>query len=431
MNVKMTNRHSLSALVIIFYLIPILFFSVYSIQLMSSQKSWMLLSTGLFIAMCGAFLFFFLLYYWEQSFRGQIEHSAAPQFTLSPSSLREEKVAILDSSLLFHSPLSLKQESHEETKEEEPDRALKVNQEEQEKLNGLLESKEGELRGLREENQHLSSRTHQAFQDFADYKLFSEEQLRQKQGQLLALQQIIEDQRAEMEKRQEQIHQLDTKVHDLSYEIKTLLDLHVEEVSPPSSKNKENKENKEEKRVSHYWERLPLEREQEQEREPEKEIVTGSVHTPLEAIYLLKKCIQLAQKMTGAHYYGLESSRYPEFSPSYAIDQRRLFDLLREETAALLLVYSPREDKVLFANSQSKTLLGWSPEKLVADFSFIMQEGLQEWKRVLHAMTSVSETQVRLLAKTRQGQEIVLNGQLGLIPGGLFRGYVIAVFYSD
>ena len=92
--------------------------------------------------------------------------------------------------------------------------ALKANQEQQEQLAKALEMRGRELEAQEEENKQLELKAFQIAQDFADYKLFSEEQLKQKQLQLTALQQMIDDQRTEMEKRQDQIYQLDTKVHD-------------------------------------------------------------------------------------------------------------------------------------------------------------------------------------------------------------------------
>ncbi len=94
----------------------------------------------------------------------------------------------------------------------------------------------------------------------------------------------------------------------------------------------------------------------------------------------------------------------------------------------ILIVYSPKEQKLLFVNSESKTLLGWSPEKFLSDFTFIMQEGIQDWKKALHALSTISETQIRLLAKTKQGQEVLLNCHLEVIQSGLFRHYIIGIF---
>ena len=70
MKFKITNRQFLSAAVIIFYLIPLLFFSVLSMAIMPHYKSWTLFSLGLLLAVIGTFALTLLLYYWEQSLGG-------------------------------------------------------------------------------------------------------------------------------------------------------------------------------------------------------------------------------------------------------------------------------------------------------------------------------------------------------------------------
>ncbi len=152
--------------------------------------------------------------------------------------------------------------------------------------------------------------------------------------------------------------------------------------------------------------------------------------TQTEGSQLLKKCIDYAEKLNGSHYYGNESARYRELSPSYfAIDQRRLFDSLRTESKALIIVYSLKDGKVIFASGESKNILGWSADKVVIGFSSILTEGMKEWKKALQELTHSSESETRLLAKTADGQEIVLHCQLGIIKNGVFRNYVIGILF--
>jgi len=102
---------------------------------------------------------------------------------------------------------------------------------------------------------------------------------------------------------------------------------------------------------------------------------------------------------------------------------------LRGEQGALIVVYSQKENKLLFVNNEAKALLGWSPEKFVADFSSIVHEGFNDWRRALSMLANASDSQARILAKAKQGQEMILNCHLGVIPTGLFRNYVIGVLY--
>ncbi len=432
MKINLTNRQFLSATVIIFYLLPWLFFSSYSIGLMSHHKSWNLLSIGLLLVAFGTLVLILMLYYWEESVISQSKQEALP---LELPFEKEAKVTSLDPTLFFNQPTHyepLHEDSSENVKELNLlQTALKESQELQEQLSKDLELKAQELQEREEENQQLRLKAEQAAQDFADYKLFSEEQLKQKQLQFNALQQMIEDQRSEMEKRQEQIHQLDTKVHDLSYEIKTLLYLHEEETAPPKVNIKKDE-------LTPLFTPMPIEVSpsisvQLEEPNPisiESEANESPIQSSLDALKLLRKCIQTAEKLTGANYHNTESSRYRELSPSYyALDQRRLFDCIRHDPSALMMVYSQKEQKVLFVNTKVRTLLGWTQEKFIADFSVILQEGLLEWKKAISLLSNLPEAQARLIAKTKNGQEIFLDGYVGVIPSGLFRQYVLGVFY--
>lgn len=431
MNFKITNRQFLSAAVIIFYLIPLLFFSILSMTIMPHYKSWTLFSLGLLLAVIGTFALTLLLYYWEQSLdtskkdMTQIYARVSQDFATTDTNT---KVTAIDPENDFESLYRSDSTSEAETEEASKEinlleTALKTNQEQQEQLVKSLEKQE-------EENKLLELKALQIAQDFADYKLFSDEQLKQKHLQLTTLQQMIEDQRTEMEKRQDQIYQLDTKVHDLSYEIKTLLYLNEEESLPTKPTNTFKEID------THYsfprggLSDIPGQTAVLPAAQQETHAFDHPVKTPAEASALLKKCISMAQKLTGANYHGNESSRYREFSTSYyAIDQRRLFDNLRSELGALIIVYSQKENKLLFVNNESKTLLGWSPEKFVTDFYTIVHEGINDWRKALSTLASASDSSARLLAKTKQGQEIVLNCQLGIIPTGLFRNYVIGILY--
>lgn len=429
MKFKMNNRQHLSIAIIFFYLLPLLFFASYSIGLMSHHKSWSVLSFGLLLIACGSLSLILLVYYWELALKEKIQtEHAKPSHLISFNPEKENKVTSLDSShnfspLIDSETLSIKDDIKDLSLLETN---LKESQSEQMRLEEEVQCKSQKIEHLTEENQLLSIKAQQTIQDFADYKLFSEEQLKQRQLQINVLQQMIEDQRGEMEKRQDQIYQLDTKVHDLSYEIKTLLYLHETESAP--AKKEETFKTKINGPFLEDLDDYPM----------QAAFIPSNNHSSSdkwirsapEANILLKKCITMAQKLTGANYYSNEATRYREFSSSnYAIDQRRLFDGLRNEEGGLIVVYSQKEHKLLFANQQSKTLLGWSPDKFTSDFSTIIQEGSTDWKRGLNTLTSATESQIRLLAKNKNGQEILLSCHLGIVPSGLFRNHIIGVLY--
>lgn len=425
-NIK--SRHLLSWCVIGFYLIPVLFFAYYNIGLMSRSKNWSILSVGLFLTSAGSLLFIFLLSYWEQS----LKNKALVQPSLSA---HENKVTTLPPprSYEIDEDFPLDQMT-QPSKELSLLEALNESQNHNRLLNEEIARLQISFTEISEENKEFQCKAEKALQDLEDYKLFSEEQLKQKQLQMSNLQLMMEDQRAEMEKRQEQIQLLDTKVHDLSYEIKTLLHLNETEPAFIAADLAVIQNSEPSRQVLHD---LSFELENSIETALlMKEIDQPEVHfdkpikTANEANSLLRKCLNTAEKLIGANYNSPEALRYRELSTShYTLDQRRLFDSLRSEEAALIIIYSPKENKIVFTNPIVKDLLGWNIEKFSLDFPSIIQEGLGSWKKALNLLTSTPEVQSRLLAKTKQGHETLLNCHLGVVSMGLFRGYIMGVLY--
>lgn len=372
---------------------------------MSHHKSWALLSIGLLLVVLGTLSLMFLLSHWEHTIRDKKENVKAKgplPVDVNDTNRLEPKVTQLNPSLTSGFGVPFQEEQSSKENEE----ILKSSQASQ------------KIERLQEENLALQAK----IEEFGEYKIFAEEQLRQKHIQAMNLQDLLHQQTNEMEKREEQIHHLDTKIHALSGEIKNLL--HVHQKDPSIQK-------------SAFFGKI-LEENEGQTGSPAGETDSAgeshpketAVQTPLEAAKLLKKCIHKVQKLTGGNYTSQEPSRYRTLSTgNFAIDQRRLFDMLRTETGGLLVVCGQNEEKLLFAGPESKTILGWKPEKFVADFPSIMQGKWQDWQKAIRTLSHNSESQARLLAKTKQGDEVFLDCHFGVVPSGLFRNYVIGVLY--
>jgi hypothetical protein len=431
MNFKINNRHSLSLAVVILYVVPFLFFIFYSVGLMSRNKSWSVLSLGLLLlASCCLGLILFI-HYWEEALKYHIREEKSHPLQLDERIEKMNKVTAIESST--QSETSIRTEIQSDLIAlnlipEDSNQPQKLDLEDS-------ETKEQEIIKLLQEKTILNGQLEETIRDFSDYKLFSEEQLKQKSLQAANLQETIDAHQINMEQKQLQIRELETKIRDLNYEIKTLLYLH--ESQPNTAKN--IFQTTPEPLASHPSRasaECAVDFTGDDPTHPvsienEGGVGKNQIKTSGEASALLRRCISLAQKLSGTNYYGNESSRYWEIStPHYTIDQRRLFDSLRNETGAVTLVYSPRDNRVLFVNNQCKDILGWSPEKFVQSFSSIIQEGLAEWKKSLSLLSaSTPEAQARLLMKSKCGQEIMMNCHLGSIPSGVFRNYIIGVLY--
>lgn len=409
MKINLKNRHFISVLTVFLYLIPILFFASYTLSQLPKYKSWPLLTYGLLFITLGTLCFTLLLYYWEQSIR-----------TARGMPIKDEPVEILSLDAQEQSfPINDASEDRLETSNAmiEELRLQVFKTEEMNKNYSLeIETLKQQVISIEEEKKLLLKNTQDVLQDFSDYKGFSEEQLKQKTLQISSLQQIIDGQKSEVEKRQDQIQQLDSKVRDLSYEIKTLLSLHETDSLP--------QETPQDNLIAPIFS-TPLEDNIPITTEP-------LIRTSTAASALLKRCVNIAQKLTGAHYYGNNGARHAEITSSpYTIDQRCLFDNLRSETSGLILVYAPNDQKLLFSNNQYKNLLGWAPDKFLQEFPQIIQESTTEWKQAISHLGSALEIQSNLLLKTKNGQSVLFNCHFGAIPTGLFKHYIITILYPS
>lgn len=408
MKAQRPNRHFLFLAVVFFYLLPLIFIGFTSHNLMSRQNSWMVLTLGFFIIACGTVALMLLMSYWEEALKKQeSEPMAFATLTGRTHDPVEQETKVTALNYVDQSSrtieLSLLQQTISELEGQ------------QTALMEDIKLKTEAARVLDAEKKELSVQIEQLSKENAECKARAELELSKKTEMLDALQKIVDEQRTEIEKRLEQIQQLDTKVQDLNYEIKALLYLHDNEPEAPQPLPKAE------------IVKLP---EEEMDAIPHCQ----TVRTSIEASALLRRCIDTAQKLTGQYpYYGNEASRYREASYPLPItlDQRRLFDGLHSENSGLILVYSQRENKVVFANQQVVPLLGWSQEKCTMHFLSLFHDGGAEWNKSIGLLGSSPEVQTRLLFKTRHGSEKLMHCHLGSIPTGLFKSYIIAVLYPD
>lgn len=351
-------------------------------------KSWQTLALGLFLAAFGSLVCFLLM-------RQRYSPMENPRF--SPA---------LASALPPDTTHVLLEKSLEEAEEK-----LLYFQQRQGELLEEVNAKKKALHVLETEKGDQAGRLQELLRELANIKDNTEEELRRKNVLLAEYQETINQQRDVITKKQEQIAELEAKVHDLNYEVKTLLQL-------AEMANKQNIS------VDH-GEDAPLE-DLPRETTPHRMIKTAE-----EASAHLKRCIDIAQKITSANRFGSGmQSRFKDLPiDNRALDLRRLFDNLRSENAAVVFVFSQKENTVLFANPQMTDLLGWSMDKFTQQFSEIIAEGAQEWVKGISALSTSSEAKARLVVKMKSGKNILLHCHLGIVPTGAFRNHIIAVLY--
>ncbi|CRX38849.1 hypothetical protein [Estrella lausannensis] len=254
-----------------------------------------------------------------------------------------------------------------------------------------------------------------------------EEKLEEEKLRNIGLQETVSDLKSRLEFKQEEIDKLGGKIRDLTYEIKTLLQ--IADMSIISEvRDKNEKEEDLFRNIS--LSSPPLSKSDKVEKLPQDSyLAPESVKNLEDAKKQLRRCLDIAQKITGSHYIRGQAARFRDMADHYALDLRRLCDSLRSENGAAVIVYSPRENRLLFINNHVKTILGYSPEKFVQDFESIVQEGMGDWKKVVGQLSTLHEAKTSLVMKNKNNEDVVVQCLLGMIPTGVFKSHVMGVLY--
>lgn len=383
------GRQNVTGSIFLLYLLPFFLLTLYSMDLLSPERSWKTLSAGLLLSALGTFSLFHLLESWESQIRQRAKIYAEAEAVGSAPPIDEQDFSEMETSLSelqskYSDALAELGEITEELSKEQAERDKILH----EKLDLMDE--------------------------FAAYKSEHQEEIEQKKVLINEYQETIREQREVIEKKNEQITELDSKVSDLNYEVKTLLnlakspeglDLEVEPAEEPSPAPPEQPQ-------------LPITH-------------SKQIRSPEDASLQLKRCIDIAQKITGANHFSQGTPRFRDFhTDNFTLDLRRLFDTLRSESLFPVLVFSPKENKMLFVNNQIKNLIGWTPDRFTQDFFEVVEEGMDDWRHAVGSSSSHAEHRMRLVLRSQRGESVLVHCHLKAIPTGIFRGHIIAVLYA-
>lgn len=261
-----------------------------------------------------------------------------------------------------------------------------------------IEQKDQEIINLQRQLEAYEEQLQAANRNFSLSKEASQEKMEQKTVLLDEYQKTIDEQRSMIIKQQDHMAALESHLHDLQNETQTPM-------------------NRPESKVTRY---------------PPHEAIPMATHETVSQYTAdntqLKRCLDIAQKITGASHFSAGVSRFQDLSSNNsALDFRRLFDNLRSESGSTIFVYSKKEDKLLFTNQQAKELLGWPPEKVTQDFKELTATSTDTWREAINMLSPHHPTHLQLSIKNREGELLTLGCDLGMIPTGVFRQYVIGV----
>lgn len=373
------------------YLLPLGIILYMAMQGVSPSLFWTLTTSGAASIFLGTGVLYLLTMFWEAaSPKSVVEQVVAPHNQIDEEDFLERhqefdamqrKVAML---------------SHDVFVKDEHIRQL---EEEREQWQRQLD-----------EGQHVQNTQQRALQDEIDRL---NRLLHESKG-------MIGEQRAAMELNLERVSQLESKNDDLRYEIKTLLQvtqnslkLDIEPMDPEGIKAD----------LVPYL--APYTKSRDAIVIPDRPVRTND-----EATQELRRCLEITQKFSGSAAVAGSASRYKNApSGGFALDMRQLFEALRQEQAAMIMFYSWNESKPLFVNAAVKTLLGWTPETFIQNFSEIIADGIQEWRHSLSDLRTKGETLARLTLKDRTGADLVVHCLLGRVQNGQFKNHILAVFY--
>jgi|GEM_PF-1875468 len=279
-------------------------------------------------------------------------------------------------------------------------------------LNFEMEGKLDEIRQAYFAFEDLRKESIRLEEDLRGVQAQSSEKLRHKEVLITDYQQTIQEQRRVIEKKQHYIGRLESKVKDLMYEVRSLLQLE----EPPSDPNIEvDVSLEDEKTLTDFY--LPTEEKQ--------------VSKPFDIATQLERYLDEAQKFTGVDHLGYRDGKSPRFldisQSSYEIDLRRLFDSFKDETSGIVFVISCEERRFLFVNNLVKTLLGYSPEKFIREFADLVTTGFDQWNKALLELSSVKESQTRLVIRSKSGEQIRFACCMGMIFQGPFSNHIIGI----
>ncbi len=240
---------------------------------------------------------------------------------------------------------------------------------------------------------------------FAAYRVAAEDEIRKKESLFNETQSTLSRQREVLKKRQDQVNELEGKIQGLNVEVRSLMES-SHDFSTTGMTLKE---------TSGVYQITPS---------------PSIVLTPNDANDQLKKCMDIACKITGANHFEAANSRFRDWHiDNYALDLRRLFDNLRSETASTIFVFSQKDNRLLFVNNQAKALLGWSADKFIQNFQEIVEPSIHEWNRGINTLVAQNSAETSLKMKNMSGQPVEVHCHMGMISSGLFRNHIIGVLY--
>lgn len=407
------SRYRLLWKMILCYFCPWLGLLLYGAFFHRASEDWILFSLGLLLTAWGSLALFWMMTRWEKQHFQKFQRLTLLSAE-NPHLSNENQIESLEAAPLA-TPLVDPQE-HDLTK-----RSLAEAQQMQIRLLSEIDALTEELQQERTKKDEALQEINKIQAELEQAQRDSMMELEQQQQYIRELQEGMASQKDTSEKKQHQLLLLETKVGNLTSEIKTLL-------QSAETQNTLPLPNKPPTPAMDPIVHSP----------PRKELLyTGEpppsdhpTRTKEEASKQLQICLEIAQKIKASQRFGSQIYSFLD-SPAdnFSLDLRRLCDRLRGESQTMILLYSPRDHQLLFASNPVKALTGWSPEKFVQNFREILLDE-PEWRQGVYHLAIRSEEHIHIHLKMKSGSQCRVNVCLGMIPTGIFRDHALAILYT-
>jgi hypothetical protein len=247
-----------------------------------------------------------------------------------------------------------------------------------------------------------------------EFRLYQTEELKKEQHQEVVIkdyQKTIQEQRTILKKKQSYIEQLEEKVKELRYEIRSLL-----QIGESTSSSLSSMEISDPKEMTAYY------------------LGKGNQNY-FDIESQLDHYVEVAESFTGAEHLGYLTGTGPRFldgTQSYTIDLRRLFDCYREETGIVLIVLSLIEKKILFTNPYVKSVLGWGSERFSQEFPQLLSvEGNKLWDEALKTVIEKGGVKTAFNLSHKDGRELSMTCGIKKIGKGPFQNQAVGVLFTQ
>lgn len=379
---RATFKQSVQQNILLLYFLPILAYWLYGYYRMDQESAWWYLLGGFLIAVVCSLLLILKVLSWESKIASSLQ--PVVPVAAAPSPQVEDT-----HDLMLEKEIHLLQENLTLARTDEASLKSQIA-----KLEEALSKDGQQAANLEEQNRKLQH-------DFELFVATSQEQAKKKDILLAEYAQTVNELRSTMDNKQSEIERLERSVSDLNYDVSTLVQLSNDGLLT-----------------------------QLDGEEAPKAALAGIRCPPIDPVQLLRRSVNMAQKMTGRTYFGDQNPFEGVPLEHFALDERRLYDAFQGESGGILALWSRREGGFDFVSSQINDALGWSSSKFIESFSDIVVEGKAEWEEALRTVAQKSEIQVPLLCKRKNGEQKLLHAWLASVPTGLFKNQVVVVFTS-